>query len=126
MFENGTDKFNHFMYWGAIDHHKHSVLDHSTFTSPGQNNHNEKGWHEQHTGLFDKEGNPIWEGDIFQVAGNRKYEVRYSQGSEANHEWYGGMFVLFLSDENHFPFDEYAMKNGKVIGNIHENPELLK
>ncbi len=76
----------------------------------------------QFTGLKDKNGKEIYEGDLFEVAGNKVYQIKYSEGGESNHEWYGGAFLLWLNEETFFPFDEYAMKHGKVIGNIYENP----
>lgn len=82
----------------------------------------------QFTGLKDKNGNPIYEGDLYQVAKNKVYEVKYSEGITSNHEWFGGCFLLhglFAGSETAFPFDEYAMAHGEVIGNVHENPELI-
>lgn len=79
----------------------------------------------QYTGLKDKNGKEIYEGDIFCVAGNKEYQVRYCTGGESNFEWYGGCFILWGNDELFFPFDDFAIKNGIVIGNIYENPELL-
>jgi uncharacterized phage protein (TIGR01671 family) len=81
---------------------------------------------EQFTGLKDKNGVEIYDGDIYEVAMNKKYVIKFSNGSESNHEWHGGVFVLYLNEEVFFPFDEYAMRNGSVIGNIHETPDLIK
>lgn len=67
---------------------------------------------EQYTGLTDKNGKEIYEGDIVrQVGGNLLCPVEFK---------YGG-FVPFTSDMMSFDND-YC----EVIGNIHENPELLE
>jgi len=74
----------------------------------------------QYTGLKDKNGREIYEGDVVEVVG---------------HAWrddWGGIeeVVSWREDGHFFPFgdDDYAFtgENVKVIGNIYENPELLK
>lgn len=81
----------------------------------------------QYTGLIDKNGTRIFEGDIIKIS-NAYDECDYSIS-----EVYGFNGVLcvdcptadydfnalgFLDDDNEFIFE--------VIGNIHDNPELLK
>lgn len=68
---------------------------------------------EQYTGLKDKNGKEIYEGDIVK-AGGRIYEVAWLEKD-------GGWFC-FTEDDYHTPL--YHLE-AEVIGNIHENPELL-
>lgn len=72
----------------------------------------------QYTGLKDKNGKEICEGDIL----TDKYE------SIGTVDWYNAGFVVNFGDVDIFQiadcFDEsYQMW---LIGNIHDNPELLK
>ena len=81
----------------------------------------------QFTGLTDKNGVKIFEGDIFLIRGmepsvNGLYTVKFS---EANHCWWlrnpNPLDHSFsFSDLNGFHED------GEVVGNIHDNPELLE
>lgn len=75
---------------------------------------------EQFTGLHDKNGNEIWEGDFIQnVADNGTrlsiFEIRWQQSS-----------CGFIKDrEDGHTFTLEISKYFEVIGNIHETPELL-
>lgn len=73
------------------------------------------------TGLTDKNGKLIFEGDIVKVGnytGNLKIEygvVRYDNKSAV-------FFVKYSNMENYLDEEDEM----EVIGNIHDNPELLK
>jgi hypothetical protein len=69
----------------------------------------------QFTGLTDKNGKDIYEGDIL-VCGPK--DTRYHREVI----WRDGMFVLL---PNRGVFYDYIM-SGEIVGNIHENPELME
>jgi len=68
----------------------------------------------QFTGLKDKDGKEIWEGDILGKGTAERYEVDFQDGAFVIHTRFYGVKCL-----NEFAYLE-------VIGNIYENPELLK
>lgn len=78
----------------------------------------------QYTGMVDKKGKEIYEGDIIQFAEKYFYLVKYEDakfvGYHANNNWgkWGDLYKLAEAG-----FNKY---NYFVIGNIYENPELLK
>jgi len=72
----------------------------------------------QYTGIKDKNGKEIWEGDIIKLPKDKPMEV----------VMHYGMYSLKPNDDSsyHFSVAIVALLKGKVIGNIYENPELLK
>lgn len=79
----------------------------------------------QFTGLYDKDGREIYEGDII-ISEELKHTCHYVRYMESE-----AMFVAMIIGS---PLDEYCgirqswidKFSKKIIGNIHDNPELLK
>lgn len=82
----------------------------------------------QYTGLKDKNGRAIYEGDII----SRKYTIGpqccFSEGKEEIN--YIGFrqseckFIVVCANRHHDLYEPYNI-HVEVIGNIHDNPELL-
>lgn len=79
----------------------------------------------QFVGIYDKNSTPVYEGDIYKVANNQEYIVKWIDFCEYGNDTYFATFVLWQSEQVAFPFDQYAVENGIVIGNIHQTPELI-
>ena len=70
----------------------------------------------QYTGIDDREGEKIFEGDIFKIgAENNIYTVRFDYGC----------FLAYEDDVQVGILAELATMFIKKIGNIHDSPELL-
>lgn len=82
---------------------------------------------EQFTGLDDKNGKEICEGDIlyFTVFDYNGYDTQH----KGIVKWYGTRFMLWHDNEQeHYGLDWVTAQDDEpeIIGNIHENPELLE
>lgn len=94
-------------------------------------------WHEvapktvgQFTGLLDKDGKRIFEGDIVRVLGNQDVEDWKSVDYNALIAFLDGGFCAIDGTIEDHAFRRYALMRMdfelEIIGNIHDNPELLE
>ena len=75
----------------------------------------------QFTGLKDKNGKEIYEGDIVEGINDSSFEVSFKKGCFIG--------IVIKVDKFEYKYLEYSLhnlENIEIIGNIYENPELLK
>ena len=82
---------------------------------------------EQFTGLKDVSGKDIYVGDIIQYFGaNRRVKAKKEFGVVVfKADKYGSEFTSVIQNAEH-GFGGISPLNDLVVGNVHENPELLE
>ena len=103
-------------YWIYIDLGK--TIENPIATGFAHGNHVIKETVGQFTGLLDKNGKKIFEGDVLKIE-----------------SWSSLWFVIFDDKKGHFTckglksdlkMDYIPYYHSEIIGNVHDNPELLK
>ena len=80
----------------------------------------------QYTGLKDKNGKKIFEGDVTKhqfIFHDEFYEIGFGFGSFYHRQIQEQMLYGTSFDDNEFGIDSESME---IVGNIHDNPELLE
>lgn len=110
-----------------IDFHYFNAIEGANYKQIGPYKH---GKEEQCTGLKDMEGNLVYEGDIIELyrgksnihqKKGKRFEVKF-----LTHRFCGFGFGYVDCPSVDMALTESKAKICKVIGNIHENPELLE
>ena len=73
----------------------------------------------QYTGLLDKNGKEIYEGDVVKSNDNHLYVINFKYGSFGAN-WIKDDFVW-----HSFATNSFIEKKFEVVGNIFKNPELI-
>ena len=89
---------------------------------------------EQYTGLKDKNGKKIFEGDVVHLKGDGYGGAKIGKDYYRVVTFHEGVFCLSIEDGVHYPVhtpiyehsDSHNIVIWDVVGNITDNPELMK
>lgn len=86
----------------------------------------------QYTGLTDKNGKRIFEGDVYQYFDDEIQVVEWSEDfsrimlhSHGEHEVKNGRKMIKVKHDGWCDLDDYPLEEMEYLGNVHDNPELI-
>lgn len=94
------------------------------FLAPSYIHGCKSGADQQFTGLLDKHGKEIYEGDILRLDGKYTYDVRYEDAKFVCYHIKGNALGKW-GDLHRFFDPEYSKYHVVVIGDIYTTPELV-
>lgn len=82
---------------------------------------------QQYTGLKDKDGRKIFVGDIIKLNSDfRAYQVCFGEVCEGEEDIEMSILCVYGQPKNNTPITLNKHLNMEIVGNIYENPELIK
>lgn len=111
-----------FRAWGKLTKEMHSLGPTEKFTPEGELEPNKNKVYMQYTGLKDKHGVEIYEGDVLNDGEDSGY-VEYMS------EFSSYVIDFWKSPANHsrgVELGTWLDSESEIIGNVYENPELLE
>jgi len=125
QFRQWNDKKQEFHYWGF------GPWENMSHWVGPKNNSIYYGPSEQFTGLYDKNGEKIWEGDIvtIHIPDGGFWKVTLTKIALVRFEVEQGGFIVeweYSKNQHHENLTCDVAILGKVIGNVHQNPDLIK